>query len=105
MATDTKEARALAKTADDGEASRDGLQEFRAQSSGLPVGEGVPGGGLVAVGGGAPGVWVGVAAGGASVMRLSDRVGAQSSGVAVGEGVPGVFPNLSLLANTFGNNL
>ena len=38
-------------------------------------------------------------------MRLSDRVGAQSSGVAVGEGVPGVFPNLSLLANTFGNNL
>ena len=56
MATDTKEARALAKTADDGEASRDGLQEFRAQSSGLPVGEGVPGGGLVAVGGGGPGV-------------------------------------------------
>ena len=27
-----------------------------AQSSGLPVGEGVPGGGLVAVGGGAAGV-------------------------------------------------
>ena len=34
MATDTKEARALAKTADDGEASRDGLQELVNQSWG-----------------------------------------------------------------------